>query len=111
MNYHDKKFKMVSNSYNGEVSTDIIFHYHQVGHMIHCTYSGGYILLGHLIGRVENDFSINLNYHQINVRNEISTGICHSMPEILPNGKIRIHEKWQWTSGDLSEGVSILEEI
>ena len=49
MNYHDKKFKMVSNSYNGEVSTDIIFHYHQVGHMIHCTYSGGYILLGHLI--------------------------------------------------------------
>lgn len=38
------------------------------------------------------------------------TGICHSIPEILSNGKIRLHETWEWTSGDLSKGQSIIEE-
>jgi hypothetical protein len=29
----------------------------------------------------------------------------------ISNGKIRLHENWQWTSGDLSEGHSIVEEV
>ncbi len=51
-----------------------------------------------------------MRYHQININNELMTGICVSTPEKLSNGKIRLHEKWKWTSGDQSEGESILEE-
>jgi hypothetical protein len=29
----------------------------------------------------------------------------------LPNGRLRLHEEWQWTNGDLSKGRSIVEEI
>lgn len=32
-------------------------------------------------------------------------------PEILPTGKIRLLEQWQWTNGDNSMGQSIIEEI
>jgi hypothetical protein len=39
------------------------------------------------------------------------TGICFSTPEILENGKIRLHESWEWTSGDQSKGTSIIEEL
>jgi len=39
------------------------------------------------------------------------TGTCFSKPEIMDNGKIRLHETWKWTSGDKSKGNSILEEI
>jgi hypothetical protein len=39
------------------------------------------------------------------------TGKCFSKPEILINGKIRLHETWQWTSGDFLSGTSIIEEI
>lgn len=39
------------------------------------------------------------------------TGICNSKLEILHNGKIRLHETWQWTSGDKSKGESIIEEV
>jgi len=39
------------------------------------------------------------------------TGKCKSRPEILENGKIRLHERWQWTCGDMSKGTSVLEEI
>jgi hypothetical protein len=39
------------------------------------------------------------------------TGKCYSTPEIMDNGKIRLHEIWEWTSGDCSKGNSIIEEI
>jgi hypothetical protein len=29
----------------------------------------------------------------------------------MENGKLRMHESWQWTSGDFSSGNSIIEEI
>jgi hypothetical protein len=51
-----------------------------------------------------------MSYHQVNYNGELMTGICQSTPEILPNGKIRLHEKWEWTSGDKSKGTSIIEE-
>jgi hypothetical protein len=39
------------------------------------------------------------------------TGVCRSTAEILSDGRIRLLEKWQWTSGDFSEGESVVEEI
>jgi len=39
------------------------------------------------------------------------TGVCRSVPEVMSNGKIRLHETWQWTSGDGSGGSSVLGEI
>jgi hypothetical protein len=51
-----------------------------------------------------------MRYHQVNDKGELMTGICRSTPELLPNGKIRLHEQWEWTSGDLSKGTSIIEE-
>jgi hypothetical protein len=41
----------------------------------------------------------------------LQTGICQSKPEILANGRVRLHETWKWTSGDFSEGTSMIEEI
>ncbi|HRF81747.1 MAG TPA: hypothetical protein PL070_16840 [Flavobacteriales bacterium] len=53
---------------------------------------------------------IELCYHQVNDRNERMTGICRSTPEVLSNGKIRLHESWEWTSGDFTKGATVLEE-
>jgi len=39
------------------------------------------------------------------------TGKCYSTPEVLVDGRIRLHEMWEWTSGDYSKGQSIVEEI
>ena len=52
-----------------------------------------------------------MRYHQANNKDELMTGICKSKPEILENGKIRLHERWEWTSGDKSKGQSIIDEI
>ncbi|MGB6035256.1 MAG: n-acetylglutamate synthase [Cryomorphaceae bacterium] len=111
MNYHNKKFRPISNSENGEVSNDMIFHYLQDGNILTCNYYGQNILKGQLIGLVDEQGRIEMRYQQVNRNGEIMTGVCQSSPETLKNGKIRLREKWHWTSGDLSEGESILEEI
>ncbi len=110
INYNGKKFSPIRNTKNAETSAETIFHYKQQGNLITADYEGGKIINGHLIGLVKDDGSIEMRYHQVNVNNELMTGICHSTPEIMQNGKIRLHENWQWTSGDHSKGNSIIEE-
>jgi len=111
INYHNRSFRPIQNSDNGETSSETIFLYQQEGNILTSAYRGGQIQKGHLIGLVDEHGNINMRYHQVNSRGELMTGICHSRPEVLPNGKIRLHEEWQWTSGDQSKGASILEEV
>ena len=110
INYNNRIFKPVSNTENGETSSETVFHYKQEGNILTSEYSGGRIKYGHLIGLVDDEGSIDMRYHQINDKGELMTGICISRPEIMQNGKIRLHETWQWTSGDKSKGNSIIEE-
>ena len=111
INYNDRVFRSVSNSENGDVNDETIFNYQQNSFLVSATYSGGAILFGHLLGLVNNEGVMEISYHHVNEEGDIRTGVCLSTPEILPNGKIRLHERWKWTNGDLSEGESTLEEI
>ena len=111
MNYHNKKFRAVESSANAETTEETIFEYKQSGNIITSEYKGGKIVKGHLIGLVDDNGDIDMRYHQINVKGELMTGICHSKPKLNENGKIRLYENWKWTSGDRSSGESILEEL
>lgn len=110
IDYNGKIFKPIENTENGETSNETVFLYKQVGNILTSEYSGGKIKKGHLIGIVDKNSNIDMRYHQVNEKGEIMTGICKSKPEILENGKIRLHETWEWTSGDESKGKSIIEE-
>ncbi|MGB4937976.1 MAG: hypothetical protein WBO30_13245 [Ferruginibacter sp.] len=99
------------NSANAETNEDTLFHYRQEGNMLTCEYAGGKIKHGQLLGIVDDVGQIKMCYQQINDLGELKTGICTSTPELLPNGKIRLHEDWQWTCGDRSSGKSIIEEL
>ena len=111
INYHGKKFKLLEASDNSALGSNIVFEYMQDDQIISCQYRNGYIQYGQLLGLVEENGNIQMSYHQINAAGELMTGTCTSTPEILKDGRIRLHESWQWTNGDLSSGQSILEEI
>lgn len=72
---------------------------------------GGAIRAGHLIALVLADGSLDVRYHHVNQSGALMTGVCRSVPDRLPDGRVRLHERWTWTSGDLSSGQSIVEEI
>lgn len=111
IDYNTCRFVLVNNSANGEVSPEVHFHYKQTGRIVTCTYSGGRIVSGQLIALVDDDGGLDMRYHQVNDRGDLMTGVCRSTPEMLPDGRIRLHEQWRWTSGDGSAGTSVLEEL
>jgi hypothetical protein len=109
--YDNRIFKSVQNSETGEVSAETTFYYHQKENLVWAEYSGGEIIFGNLIAKILDDASLEMRYQHLNKEGELMTGKCFSTPEILENGKIRLHEMWEWTSGDFSKGVSVVEEI
>ena len=111
INYNNKVFRSLSNTNNGEVSPETIFHYYQEGDVVWATYKGGSILFGNLIAKVDKMGHLDMRYQHINIDNVFMTGLCYAKPEILDNRRIRMHEEWQWTSEDYSKGTSIIEEI
>jgi len=111
INYDKRVFKSVENSETGEVSGETRFQYHQQGNVVWAEYKGGEIIFGNLIARVYDDDSLEMCYQHLNVKGEFMTGKGVSKPEVLANGKIRLHEKWQWTCKDFSSGESVVEEI
>ncbi|MGB0384209.1 MAG: n-acetylglutamate synthase [Ardenticatenaceae bacterium] len=111
INYHNRYFRSVSNSGSGEVDGDTIFHYQQQGDIVSATYQGGAIRFGTLIAKVAADGSLDMRYHHVNQEGDLMTGKCHSVPEVLSDGRLRMHETWQWSSGDRSSGKSQIEEI
>ncbi|ARK13114.1 n-acetylglutamate synthase [Fibrivirga algicola] len=111
MNYNNKIFRAVRNTANGETSTATIFYYEQTGNILTGKYCGGRIVTGQLLGLVGEDGQLDFRYQQINTDGQLMTGCCQSTPEVLPTGKIRLHETWRWTSGDESSGTSTVDEI
>lgn len=109
--FNARTFKSVQNTDNGEVSSATLFYYHQEGEMIWAEYEGGEIKKGTLIGYVTPSRELTFTYQHINADNVLRIGKCTSFPEILPDGRMRLHEKWQWLNGDKSCGESIIEEI
>lgn len=110
-NYHNKYFKSIQNTENGEVSGDTLFHYRQKGKTIWATYEGGQIEFGMLSGTVDEKGELYFRYQHQNTEGEWKSGKCHSVPIVLENGKIQLTEYWQWTTDDLSKGQSIIREV
>ena len=110
-NLEGRRFSSLSNSGSGEVDAQTMFTYHQQDEVIWATYSGGAIRFGTLTGLMLADGRLDFRYAHVNQDNEIMTGKCLSTPELLGDGRLRFLESWQWSSGDMSSGQSIIEEI
>ena len=100
MDYDGRKFVPKMNSENGEVSEQTLFLYHQNGSLLWAEYSGGDILKGSLKGSVSDNGELDFVYHHMNRDMKVKTGKCHSVPTVMENGKIKLSEQWEWTSGD-----------
>ena len=110
INYHGRVFRPIDNSSNGQVTGETEFLYFQEGSVLWGTYAKGGIRLGQIVGIVHADSSLEFAYQHLTDAGELRSGCCRSRPEPLPDGRLRLHESWYWTSGDSSKGQSILEE-
>ena len=95
MDYGGRLFRPVEMSETSQTGTDTIFKYEQIGDMVTATYSGGSIKFGQIIGRVDAAGILEMRYQHIDHAGELRTGQCTTTPEILPGGKMRLHESWR----------------
>ncbi len=111
INYDGKQFVPKSNSENGEVDGQTVFRYHQRENVIWAEYIGGEIIQGSLIGTVDETGNLDFTYVHLNKALEIRIGECNSKPIVLEDGRLELHEKWQWLNGDKSKGESVVVEV
>lgn len=108
--YDGKQFVPLMNSKTGEVNEETVFTYHQKGTLLWAEYHGGDILFGQLLGVVQEHEELFFYYQHVNQKQECRIGECHSVPVILEDGRIQLHETWNWLNHDTSSGTSILIE-
>ncbi|MDO5522003.1 MAG: GNAT family N-acetyltransferase [bacterium] len=110
INYDGRIFGPINNSENGELDDQTVFSYHQKDNVMWAEYTGGYIIKGTMIGKVATNGELDFTYQHINTSGKIRIGKCHSNPVISTDGKLEMHEQWQWMNGDCSKGYSVVVE-
>ncbi len=111
IDYDGRRFRSVENSASGDVGASTVFLYRQTGAVVWGTYEGGAVRFGTLLATASADASLRMHYQHVTTTGEFKAGTCVSRPELLADGRIRLHERWQWTEGGRSSGTSTVEEI
>ena len=111
ISYNHKIFRSVSTTDNGDVDEQTLFYYYQQNDLVWAEYAGGDVVKGYLIAKADAQGTLDMRYQHLNAAGELMTGTCRLVPERLPDGRLRLHETWQWTSGDGSSGESVVEEV
>lgn len=111
VSFENRMLVATSNTPNGDCNASTHFHYRQEGARVWATYAGGPVQFGALVAAGDRDGRLDMRYHHVDGRGQFRAGRSTATPEILSDGRLRLHEEWEWTNGDLSRGSSIIEEV
>ncbi|MEA5387537.1 hypothetical protein VB779_11135 [Haloarculaceae archaeon H-GB11] len=103
---HERTLRAVENA-DGEVGTETLWHFQQVGDMITAEYEDQNIADGHLMGVFDGD-TWDARYYQVTEDGETVTGRSEGTVEELPDGRLVVEEHWESTDG---QGTTVLEEV
>ena len=109
--YDGRVFRSVENSAGGDVGDETTFHYRQRDEVVWATYVGGAVRFGTLVAVADAHGVLDMRYQHVSSDGVFKSGRCRSIPESLPDGRLRLHERWHWTDGATGTGESIIEEI
>lgn len=111
INYDNRYFIGVENYDDGDLTRETVFRYRQKGQVVWGSFEGGKVLHGNFVAKLLEDNRLEMSWQYLNKSNELHHGTCISTPEVLPNGRLRLHESWQLTTGDCHAGTSVIQEV
>lgn len=85
--------------------------YRQRGDLLWAEFEGGAVRRGSLAGICSADGTLEFTYSMVLAGGTILAGHCRSTPETLPDGRIRLHERWERYGPHAATGTSQLEEL
>lgn len=98
-----------SNTAEGQVDASTIFRYRQQDDLVWAEYEGGLIRRGYLVGTTDGT-TLDFRYVHVDVDGHTASGRSVDTIEVLEDGRVRLHERWQWDSRE-GAGESVVEEI
>ena len=104
----DGRVFAVADSGGGVATTDTLFRYSERDGVVTATYEGGTIRCGFLVGTRDGD-SLDFRYVQLHHDGSTASGHCATELELLPDGRVRLSETWEWESRP-GGGRSVAEE-
>ncbi|MDB5279556.1 MAG: n-acetylglutamate synthase [Ferruginibacter sp.] len=110
INYNGKIFSPIVNNTGSDYWTEALFVFRQTGNILTSNYSGGNIVRGQMLAIVDDDGSMKMCYHHVTTDLVLFAGSGECHPEILPNGKIVLLQKWKSATSDMAGGNLIIGE-
>lgn len=105
-----RRFRDATPAPGGDVGGDTVFEYHEhADGTVWARYEGGAVRLGYLVGTRAGDV-LDFRYAHVTTAGETAAGHCTSRIVVLPDGRIRLEERWQWESKE-GAGESVVEEV
>ena len=90
IDYDGRRFAPVATAENGDVDDRTRFDYSQRGSVVWATYRGGGVQMGTLVATVDARGGLDMRYSHVDAHGHLRTGTCLSLPEVLPDGRLRL---------------------
>ncbi|MCP4684226.1 MAG: n-acetylglutamate synthase [bacterium] len=115
-NFNNRTFKGVVNYDSGDLTGDTRFHYYQDGDDVWGTFEGGNIVSGAIKAKMIEDGKLDMEWWYTSSDGEEIKGVGSSTPELLSDGRYKLHESWTVTETSSGAGVgvsgtSVIEEL
>ena len=101
-------FRVAATTPNSAISTETIFRFREDANSVEASYTGGFVVLGHFVGRRTQSDELELAYAQLHRDGELKTGRSVLRVELGDHG-VRLIEAYTWADG--SEGENVLVAI
>ena len=109
---HGRRLVLSRNSAGADAAAGgTIFHFRQQGRVVWATYEGGGIEQGLFLAKSDGGEGLEFRFQQITAAGEFRTGRGVSRIEVLGDGRLRLHDRWEYTSGGSGSGEAVLEEL
>jgi hypothetical protein len=92
----------------GRITSATLFTFNEADTVVSARYSGGWIVLGYLIGK-RTPAGIEFSYVQADVSGGIDTGRSSCDLNVLSDGRLRLVEHFRWETRE-GAGVNVMEE-
>jgi len=105
---HGRVLLAVSGGSGGEAAPGTRFEYTEEGDLVSARYAGGPVRLGFRVGTRSGNH-LQFRYVHITKAGEAASGRADARLELLPDGRVRLHEIWAQVPGR-DEGARVVEE-
>ena len=111
LDLNGRRFTLTSNTAGDAKAGETIFTFQQSGRAIRATYHGGGVMLGAIIGQIEQDNRLNVLFQQVTEAGMLCGGEGRIEVQTGSDGKLRFLDDWRFIINGEGHGRAVWQEL